>query len=155
MIINKFQKDEILLNYLDIYYNICDAEVMAVLNLFNPDKKIIGKNLDKEEIFSPLDVYYFEIVDRKCFAYLHSNQFAVDLNLQNIIDHYSKDGFVRISKSMVVNIYKITGIKADINMRVNAVLDNGEKIIVNRSYRREFYRSIRSLLEKENVYENG
>lgn len=155
MIINKFQRNDILQNYLDIYYATCDDEVMAVLNLFEQNEKIIGKNLESEEIFGAAEVYYFEIVDKKCFAYLHSSVFTVRLSLQNIIDYYTKDGFVRISKSMAVNIYKIRRIKSDINMRVIAILENGEAVIVNRSYRKEFYKSIRDLLEKEKGYENN
>ncbi|MBQ7767053.1 MAG: LytTR family transcriptional regulator DNA-binding domain-containing protein [Lachnospiraceae bacterium] len=49
-------------------------------------------------------------------------------------------GFARNNKSMLVNIYHIKELKAQVNMRVNIVLDNGEQIVLNRSYKNEFYK---------------
>ncbi len=157
MKINKFYNKNIIENYIDIYYNIIDSEVNALLNFLDTDKKIIGKNSDSERevIFTSSDVYYFEMVDRKCFAYLEKSIFVVELSLQNIIERFSSDGFIRISKSMIVNVFKIKYIKSDINMKVNAVLENNEIVIVNRTYKREFYKQIRNLFEKEDDYENS
>ena len=47
-------------------------------------------------------------------------------------------GFVRVSKSNLVNIYKISQLKPDINMKVYASFDNGERICINRSYKKSF-----------------
>ena len=47
-------------------------------------------------------------------------------------------GFVRVSKSNLVNIYKIKGLKPDINMKVYASFDNGERICINRNYKKSF-----------------
>ena len=51
--------------------------------------------------------------------------------------------FIRISKSIVVNIYRVRKIKADVNMKMQLVLDNGEKVILNRSYKNDFLQFIR------------
>lgn len=45
-----------------------------------------------------------------------------------------KFGFARISKSVIVNIRKIREIKPQLNGRFEAVLDNGERQVVNRHY---------------------
>ena len=47
-------------------------------------------------------------------------------------------GFVRVSKSDLINIYRIQQLKPDLNMKVYAYFDNGERICVNRSYKKSF-----------------
>ena len=59
--------------------------------------------------------------------------------LRDFIEDYADAGFARISKSSVVNIYKIKKLQGDLNMRVIIFLKNDEKLIMNRSYKREFY----------------
>ena len=52
-------------------------------------------------------------------------------------------GFVRISKSAAVNVYKVRQLTADMNMRMQLLLDNGEKVVLNRSYKNEFLQFIK------------
>ena len=40
--------------------------------------------------------------------------------------------------SNLINIYKITQLKPDLNMKVYASFDNGERICINRSYKKSF-----------------
>ena len=65
--------------------------------------------------------------------------------LRDILEEYSKIGFVRISKSAIVNIYKIKKLQGDINMRVIIFLKNDEKLVMNRSYKNEFYERLNDL----------
>ena len=65
--------------------------------------------------------------------------------LRDILEEYSNIGFARISKSTVVNIYKIKKLQGDINMRVIIFLKNDEKLIMNRSYKNEFYERLNKL----------
>ncbi len=58
-------------------------------------------------------------------------------------------GFVRISKSMVVNIFKVKQIQADFNMRMNLVLLNGETVVMSRSYRNDFFRKLKNIRMEE------
>ena len=44
-----------------------------------------------------------------------------------------------------MNIYKIKKLEGDMNMRVIIFLKNDEKLIMNRSYRDEFYDKLRTL----------
>ncbi len=65
--------------------------------------------------------------------------------LRDILEEYSKIGFVRISKSAIVNIYKIKKLQGDINMRVIIFLKKDEKLVMNRSYKNEFYERLNDL----------
>lgn len=60
----------------------------------------------------------------------------MDARLQDLEDAYFESGFVRVNKSTVLNVFRIHTIKPELNMRVIAVLDNGERIQINRSYKR-------------------
>ena len=62
----------------------------------------------------------------------------MEQGIQAVAEKYSELGFIRISKSIVVNIYRVRKIKADVNMKMQLVLDNGEKVILNRSYKNDF-----------------
>ncbi len=147
MIVNKFHNENIEESRVDIYYKDIDAEITGLLNYLSEDKKIIGKSDKVQVILSPRDIFYFEIVDRKCFAYLSACVYNVDFNLRDILERFGSMGYVRISKSMVLNVYRIKEIKSDIQMRMIVVLENDESVVVNRKYKKEFYNYMKHLLE--------
>ena len=43
-------------------------------------------------------------------------------------------GFVRVSKSIILNIEILKGVKSLVNSRLEAILSNGERICVTRKY---------------------
>ncbi len=42
-----------------------------------------------------------------------------------------------------MNVYKVRQLTADMNMRMQLLLDNGEKVVLNRSYKNEFLQFIK------------
>ena len=136
----KTREEDLLENYLELHYDRIDEESEAVLDRLRDTLKYIeGTCEDKKVNIAVRDIFYFETVDRKIFAYTKDMCVEVKEALRDIIDEYSKIGFVRISKSSVVNIYKIKKLEGDLNMRVIIHLKNDEKLIMNRSYKKEFY----------------
>ena len=136
----KTREEDLLENYLELHYDRIDEETEAVLDRLRDTLKYIeGTCEDKKVNIAVRDIFYFETVDRKIFAYTKDMCVEVKEALRDIIDEYSKIGFVRISKSSVVNIYKIKKLEGDLNMRVIIHLKNDEKLIMNRSYKKELY----------------
>ncbi len=84
--------------------------------------------LDSKEIF------YFESVDNKIYAYCESSVYEVKQKLYELEELYSQQDFIRISKAMIVNISKIRKIVPMFNGRLEAVLQNGEKVVISRQY---------------------
>lgn len=80
------------------------------------------------------EIFYFESVDERTFVYSRTEVYTCDYKLYEVEDKIGKCGFARISKSVVVNIRKIKLIKPQLNGRFEAILDNGERLIVNRHY---------------------
>lgn len=142
MQVNVYKEEGLKRNHVDLHYGYMDEETHAVKTFLDSfQNTILGKNKEeeKERLMLPSEILYLEIVDRKCFLYLNDSEWQCDWNLQTFLDCFSSQGFVRISKSMAVNIFHIEALHAEFNMRVNIVLDNGETVILNRSYRKTFY----------------
>ena len=70
------------------------------------------------------------------------------LTLNNVLEMYSDAGLIRISRSAVVNVYKIDHLQGDLNMRTVIFLKNGEKLIMNRGYRKEFLSELEKIKER-------
>lgn len=92
----------------------------------------------EEIILDAKEIYYLDHVDRKLFAYTKDGVFRIMNTLANCEEMLWNYGFVRVSKSNLINIYKIKQLKPDANMKVYASFDNGDRICINRSYNKSF-----------------
>ena len=142
----KTKEDNLEENYLELHYDTIDEETNAVLDRLRDTLRYIeGTFEDKKVTIALTDIFYIETVDRKTFAYTKDMCFEIKEALRDILEEYSNIGFARISKSSIVNIYKIKKLQGDINMRVIIFLKNDEKLIMNRSYKNEFYDRLNKL----------
>ncbi len=133
-------------NYLELHYDKMDDETSAVLDRLRDTLRYVeGTSGDKKVTIALTDIYYVETVDRKTFAYAKDACIEIKEALRDVLEEYSGTGFARISKSAVVNIYKIKKLQGDVNMRVIIYLKNDEKLIMNRSYKNEFYERLNKL----------
>ena len=130
-------------NYLELHYDTIDEETNAVLDRLRDTLRYIEGTY--EVTIALTDIFYIETVDRKTFAYTKDMSVEIKEALKDILEEYSKIGFARISKSVIVNIYKIKKLQGDINMRVIIFLKNDEKLIMNRSYKNDFYKRLNDL----------
>lgn len=133
-------------NYLELHYNRMDDETNAVLDRLRDTLRYIEGMCDEKKVTLALtDIFYIETVDRKTYAYTKDACVEIKETLRDILEEYSGIGFARISKSTIVNIYKIKKLQGDLNMRVIIFLKNDEKLIMNRSYKNEFYERLNKL----------
>jgi hypothetical protein len=126
----------------EIHYHKDSELVMSLINTYNgydATRIYQGKNHEGAFIdFEPQDVYYFESVDKKTFAYLKHDVLQITDNLSDAEYTYASYGFIRINKSCIVNLYQVKVIKPEINMRIKLELENGESLIINRGYKKAF-----------------
>lgn len=132
-------------NYLEIHYGNLNKETQDIIAYLESKNNLIGKSGTESRLIKPDEIYYIEIVDRKCYAYLKKEVWQLEEGLTELTDRYEMHGFVRISKSMVVNIYKVKQIKADFNMRMDLILLNEETVVMSRSYRNDFFEKLKSI----------
>lgn len=110
-------------------------DILALLNkLKTSDKQVIGIYQDEMHRISIKDVYYFETVDNKSFLYCQEKVYSSKLKLYEFEEITANSGFLRISKSTVVNAIKISHVKPSFSGRFEASMENGEKIVVSRQY---------------------
>ena len=113
----------------------------AIGLLENGEQVIVGYK-DGEKVPCRLSqIYYFETVDDKSFAYTKDTCLEVRSRLYEI-EQTLDFRFFRCSKSMICNLRKIKSVKAESNARLRAVLLNGEVIVISRSYVKELKKKL-------------
>lgn len=132
-------------DYIDIHYAMLTPQISGLFDYLDAMHTLSGKNQSGQRMIHISDIFYCEIVDRKCYAYLEKEVYEIDFSLQKLLDAYCSNGLVRVSRSMCVNVFKIRQIKADLNMRMQLQLKNNEVVILNRNYKNEFYKYIKQL----------
>lgn len=139
-------------NYLELHYDHIDDKTQDVIARIDSSLSHIEGTCDDMHISMPAaDLLYFESVDRKTFAYSADKCIELRESLRSLIDRLSDTGFIRISKSAAVNVYKIDHLQGDANMRVIIFLKNGEKLIMNRGYKKEFFSELEKIRGKHRL----
>lgn len=92
-----------------------------------------GKEGRQYEIALP-DIYYIESVDGKAFLYTKDQVYETSYRIYELEDRLKSGHFLRISKSMLLNLMKIRSIQPALNGRFAAILQSGEEVIITRSY---------------------
>ncbi len=95
---------------------------------------ISGKKDDKVYFLKPQDVFYFDTVDEKVFIYTENSFYETNLKLYEIEERFIGTSIIRVSKSIILNLLKIDHVSPLLNGRIEAVLQNGEKVIISRQY---------------------
>lgn len=83
----------------------------------------------------PLEsVFYLESTDGTTFLYQEKEVYACRETLATLEPQLTRSGFVRISKSCILNIAYLEYVEPIFNHRLKATLKNGESLIISRNY---------------------
>lgn len=148
--VNYYEDKMIEENRVDVFYSEKDREILGIMNYLQSYEIILGKNEKLTKKILPNDIFYLETVERRCYAYLESEVYQIDFNLKNFQERFLNNGFIQIGKSMIVNVYKIDRVKTDSNMRMRLIMENGEVLILNRTFKKNFMEYLRNIQEVEN-----
>lgn len=80
------------------------------------------------------DVCYIESVDGRTFLYTKEQVYETPRRLYELEDLLRPRHFLRVSKSMLVDLMRLRSVRPAFNGRFTAVLDSGEEIIISRNY---------------------
>ena len=120
-----------------------DKRVHQILSfLHSVDMQIPCENDGVARMVSAAEIYYIESVDKRTFIYLKKAVYRTDYRLYQLMEDLRDYGFVQISKSCILNINVLDGIKPLLNSRMEATLKNGEKVYINRNYLRDVKRAL-------------
>lgn len=132
-------EEELILNYVNK-----TAEVERILAFLGEgEKKIIGSIEERQVILKPEEILYVESVDGKTFAYTKDAVCKIGFSLAKAEELLTGINFYRCSKSMIINIDCITGLKSLASNRIDATMENGEHILISRTYASEFRRRLK------------
>ncbi len=88
----------------------------------------------KIHLIEPKEIYYFESVDQKVFAYCETEVYESKSKLYELEAELSVEDFFRSGKSAILNLSKVKSLTPAFGGRFEALLENGEKVIISRQY---------------------
>lgn len=99
---------------------------------------VFGKKNDVMHKLGVEHIYYFEALDKRVYAVTKGGKYEVDRRLFELEKMFEGRGFMRGSKSVVLNTEKVTGVKAEEDRTCMAFFSAQVSVRVSRSYAREF-----------------
>ena len=125
------------------------GKIIGILN--KEENKLWGKSGDESCSVTYDEIFYLETVDDKLFAYTGEKVLKIDGSLTSFMNDVNDDSFFRCSKSMIINLNRVSALKSLSSNRIDATLENGEHIMISRRYASDF----RKLLRGYNRDEKG
>ena len=80
------------------------------------------------------NVFYIEVVDKKSFIYTQDKVYQSAEKLYQLEEKLLPHKFIRIGKSMLLNIEVIQSVSPTLSGRFEATLVNDERVAVSRKY---------------------
>lgn len=96
--------------------------------------QLTGNIYGRQYEIAVMDIYYIESIDNKSFIYCSKNVYETKEKLYVLERELMDKSFLRVSKSILLNLMKVTSIQPGFNSRFIAVLQNGEEVIISRKY---------------------
>ena len=119
----------------EIRYHWMTDEIQEIISFVKSRQGQLTAARDGKRFEVPVvDLFYAESVDERLFLYTAADSYEIRMKLYELEDLLKDRNFLRISKSMIVNLMKITSVRPALNGRFSAVLKNGEEIIISRKY---------------------
>ena len=136
-------EDEIIIKYREM-----NEQIESIIGIVQgKGHKISAYGDGSIHLLFPEEIYYLESVDGVTFAYLKDKVYRVSMSLFELAVCYENRGFFRCSKSMVLNIYKISHLKSEPGNRILATMENGEQVMISRKYAKELRQILKGGLE--------
>lgn len=124
-----------------------NTDYLYIKKLIEEDNtNLIGKNIEKNKDIKVNDkeIIYFETYGRDvCFTTINNELLVIKISMKKLEDMLkNRMYFIKVSKSIIININHIEEISYHSNMRFQVKLTNGYKQLVNRSYFKDFKKYI-------------
>ena len=128
----------------EIRYHWITDKIQEIVSFVKSRQGQLSATRDGQRFEVPvMDLFYAESVDERVFLYTASDSYEIRMKLYELEDLLKSKSFLRISKSMIVNLMKISSVRPALNGRFSAVLKNGEEIIISRKYVPELKRILK------------
>jgi len=109
-------------------------EIIQLLNKLRPQDLLIAYINNEVHRLHPSDIYYIEAVNNKTFLYGEARVYESKHKLYELEEMLQVNDFLRVSKSLIINMNKLKSFAPVLSGRLEAVLTNGERVIISRQY---------------------
>lgn len=97
-------------------------------------KFLIGKEADMQHIIKPTDIHYCHTENEKVIAVTGKGSFELKERLYELEELLPTHQFIRLSKSVIANLYELSRFEASFNGTLCVHFQSGAKEYVSRTY---------------------
>lgn len=124
------EEDEIIVKCREV-----SDDLQQLLNLIKQGgNKINGYKDGRIHLLQPAEIFYFESVDQRVFAYCKDDVYEIKSRLYELETQLFSKNFLRVTKSLILNLDQIKQLSPAFSGRFEAQLKNGEKVLISRQY---------------------
>lgn len=128
----------------EIHCHKISDEVKEIVAFVKSRQGQLTGTIDDRQFEIPVgDIFYIESVDNKAFIYTQNKVYETRQKLYELEELLKSKRFLRISKSTLLNLMKISSIKPALNGRFTAVLYSGEETVISRKYVSELKKALK------------
>lgn len=122
----------------NFYIHNVEKKVTQAIELLTSSSKdieyLLGKKEEKYYRVDVHEIFYIETIDRKIFIYTKNQTYEISEKLYILEEQLATVNFIRVSKSLLLNINKIQSFYPKLSGNLEALLINNEKVIISRRY---------------------
>lgn len=130
--------------FVEIHCHALSDEVREIVAFVKSRQGKLSGTLDERQYEVPItDIYYIESVDNKVFLYTKDKVYETKQKIYEFEALLREKHFLRVSKSTLLNLMKVSAIKPALNGRFTAVLYSGEQVLITRKYVPDLKRALK------------
>lgn len=113
-----------------------DDDVQRLLNFIKERETefLIGKKGEMQHILQPASIHYFHTENERVIAVTEEGSFILKEKLYELEALLPSHKFIRLSKSVIANLYELSRFEASFNGTLCVYFKSGAKEYVSRSY---------------------
>lgn len=132
--VTDYEQEGVTLQYVEFTQDFAELKDYALhkgetITVFGGNKEAVSVRVE--------DIFYFEAVGERAFAYLEEQVYEVKQRLYQIEEKLRRRNICRASKSVLINIDHIISVRPALNGRLFARMENGEDVLISRNYAKQ------------------
>lgn len=113
-------------------------EIPEIKSVGRFEETVVGRKNNLMHKIKLERIFYFEAQEKHIYAMTKSGAYEVSQRLFEIEEKLSRHRFMRISKSIIMNLDKVVGVKVEEDRTLRAFFSKNQSVRVTRSYIKEF-----------------
>lgn len=109
-------------------------ELIQYLEKLKSKRNIVGYKHKRMHLISIDDIEYIEGFSKECYIHTLDDEYQSEYKLYELEEILQGTSFIRISKSILVNLYFIDYILTEANMKYGLYMKSHIKLTLNRKY---------------------